>query len=66
MKPKKAFDCVEMKRKAQEKIYAETKCLNREQLVDYFHREVETGPFAHLWKRSQKTRSTTRSRGRTR
>lgn len=63
MKRKKGFDCVEMKRKAQEKVYEETKHLNREQLVAYFHRQVETGPFAHLWKRSRKTRPTARSRG---
>jgi hypothetical protein len=61
MKPKNAFDCVEMKRKAQEKIYAETKHLNRDELVDYFHRQVEMGHFARLWKRSKRTRVTTRS-----
>jgi hypothetical protein len=61
MKRKKTFDCVEMKRKAQEKIYAETKHLSRDELVEYFHRQVETGPFAHLWKRPKKTRSRTGS-----
>ncbi len=61
MKPKKAFDCVEMKRKAQERIYEETKHLSRDELVEYFHRQVETGPFAHLWKRSKKTGPRTRS-----
>ena len=60
MKRKKAFDCVEMKRKAQEKIYAETKHLSRDELVEYFNRQVKTGPFAHLWKRPKKTGSFTR------
>jgi hypothetical protein len=63
MKPPKTFDCVEMKRKIQEKIYEETKHLNREQLIAYFHRHAETGPFAKLWKKSKKkTRSSTTRR----
>ncbi len=58
MKPRKAFDCVEMKRKIQEKIYEETKDLSREELIDYFRRHAETGPFAELWKKAhQKTHS---------
>lgn len=35
---KKAFDCVEMKRAAQERIFAETRGLSREEVVAYFHR----------------------------
>ncbi len=50
MKPRKTFDCVEMKRKIQEKIHEETKDLSREELIDYFHRHAQTGPFAKLWK----------------
>lgn len=53
MKPEKDFDCVEMKRKAQEKIYEETKDLSREELVAYFHRRAETGPFGKLWKKAK-------------
>ena len=41
MKPRKAFDCVEMKRKIQEKIHEETKDLSREELIDYFHRHAD-------------------------
>lgn len=63
MKRRKGFDCVEIKRKTQEKIYEETKHLSREELVAYFRRHVERGPFAHLWKGSEKTRSTSRSAG---
>jgi len=62
MQAKKSFDCVEMKRKAQEKIYEETKHLSRDELVEYFHRQVQTGSFAHLWKKSKKTHSATRTR----
>ena len=38
---KKTFDCVEMKRKAQEKIYEETKNLSREEELEYFHKAGE-------------------------
>jgi hypothetical protein len=54
MKPRKAFDCVEMKRKIQEKIHEETKDLSRAELIDYFHRHARTGPFAQLWKKPGK------------
>jgi hypothetical protein len=50
MKKKKRFDCVEMKRRIQEKIYEETKDMTRDELVAYFHRRVQEGPFAELWK----------------
>ena len=35
MKRKKEFDCVQMKRRIQEKIYGQTKDLSREELVAY-------------------------------
>lgn len=54
MKRKKEFDCVQMKREIQEKIYQETKDLTRDELVAYFRRHAETGPFADLWKKPQK------------
>jgi hypothetical protein len=38
---KKTFDCVEMKRKIQEKIYEETKNLSREEELEYFHKAGE-------------------------
>jgi len=63
MKCRKDFDCVQMKRRIQEKIYAETKDLSREQLIAYFRRHAETGPFANLWNKPQKkTRAKTRSK----
>lgn len=61
MKKNKKFDCVRMKRRIQEKIYDQTKDLSREELVAYFRRHAETGPFADLWKKPlKKTRSKTR------
>ncbi len=63
MKTRKTFDCVEMKRKIQEKIHEETKDLNREELINYFHHHVRTGPFAELWKKpGRRTRSATGAR----
>jgi len=38
---KKTFDCVEMKRKAQERIYEETKDMSREEELEYFHKAGE-------------------------
>ena len=55
MKPRKTFDCVEMKREIQERIHLETKDLSREELIDYFHRHAETGPFAELWRKAPQT-----------
>jgi hypothetical protein len=57
MKRHKTFDCVEMKREIQEKIYEETKGLSREELIAYFRRHTEAGPFAKLWKESRKRKS---------
>jgi hypothetical protein len=57
---------VEMKRKAQEKIYQETKDLSRDELVAYFRRQVETGPFAQVWKGRKRTRATARGPGKSR
>jgi hypothetical protein len=38
---KKTFDCVEMKRKAQEKIYEETKDLSLDEEIEYFQKAGE-------------------------
>lgn len=45
-KKKKSFDCVEMKRRIQEKIYEETKDMTHEELVAYFHQRIQEGPFS--------------------
>lgn len=56
MKRKKGFDCVEMKRRIQEKVYAETKDMSREEFVAYMRRRVDEGPFAHLFTQAAKSR----------
>ncbi len=50
-KIEKTFDCIEMKRKSQERIYNETKGMTPEERLDYFKQRVENGPFAKLFKR---------------
>jgi len=37
----KKFDCVEMKQKAQERIYGEVRNLSREEELEYFHQAAE-------------------------
>jgi len=49
-KPQKSFDCVEFKRQAQAEIYEEIKGLPPEEEIEYFRRQVATGPFGKLWK----------------
>lgn len=38
---KKDFDCVDMKRKAQDRIREETRGMNREQLLEYWKRQEQ-------------------------
>ena len=45
----KRFDCVEMKRRIQMRIFEETKGMSAEEIVAYFHKRVQEGPFADLW-----------------
>ncbi len=47
----KTFDCVEMKRRIQEKIYEETKNLSREVYLAFVRRRVDEGPFGNLLKK---------------
>lgn len=56
MKEKKSFDCVVMKRRIQAKIYAETKHMSRDELVEYMNRSVEEGPFSALFAKAKKSR----------
>jgi len=48
--PGRGFDCVQMKRRIQEKIHEETRGMDAGQLAAYFHQRVAQGPFADLWK----------------
>ena len=51
---KKAFDCVEMKRRAQERIHHETRGLSRQKELAYYHEAADK-----FWSdiRSLKTRA---------
>ena len=46
MKKEKTFDCVEMKRRIQEKIYEETRDMNHDELVQYYHDRIAKSQFA--------------------
>ena len=48
---KKKFDCIEFKRKSQERIYEDIKDMSWEQEVQYFQKRAETGPLGDWWKR---------------
>ena len=49
----KKFDCVEFKRKAQERIYEKIRDMSWEEEIDYFSRSAETGPLSDWWKRAK-------------
>ena len=46
MKATKAFDCLNMKRRIQERIYEETKDMTAEELAAYFHNRIAKSRFA--------------------
>jgi pyridoxine/pyridoxamine 5'-phosphate oxidase len=50
-KNKSTVDCVDLKRQAQAKIYAETKDLAAAEQIEYFRRRAETGVLGAWWKR---------------
>ena len=50
-KSRKTFDCVEQKRKAQERIYEQIRGLDHRQEIAYFDRAVQSGPLADFWRR---------------
>jgi hypothetical protein len=47
----KTFDCVEMKRRIQEKIYEEIKDMSREEYLAFIRKQVDKGPFGKLLKK---------------
>jgi hypothetical protein len=49
-KKTKTFDCVEMKRLIQEKIYEETKNMSREEYLTFIRKQVDESPFGKLLK----------------
>lgn len=42
----KTFDCVEMKRRIQERIYEETKNMTHDELLEYFHKRIANSRFS--------------------
>jgi len=42
----KSFDCVEMKRRIQEKIYDETREMKPDEFLAYIHRQIQGSRFA--------------------
>jgi hypothetical protein len=46
----KGFDCVEMKHKAQERIYEATKGMSSKQRVQYFHDQANNGKLGEWWR----------------
>lgn len=45
------IDAIEMKRRIQEEIYEETKDMNAEELIAYFHKRVAESEFASFLNR---------------
>jgi hypothetical protein len=45
----KTFDCLEFKRKAQERIYEETKHLTTEEQIEYFKQTARSGTLGQWW-----------------
>lgn len=48
-KTRKSFDCVEMKRRIQQEIYAETRDMDADELLAWFHERVASSRFATLF-----------------
>jgi hypothetical protein len=48
----KKFDCIEMKRNIQDKIYNETKNMSREEYLAFIRKQVDDGPFGELLKQN--------------
>ena len=55
-KTQKKFDCVEMKRHIQEKMYEETKNLDMTEFMDHVSKAVQKGHFAEKIRRIQARR----------
>lgn len=45
----KPFDCIAFKREVQARMYEETRNLSSDQLLAYFRKKVEEGPFAEYF-----------------
>ncbi len=47
----KTFDCLAFKDRVQQEIYEATKGMSREEVRQYLHDRVTTGPFAEFYAR---------------
>ena len=52
------FDCVEMKRRIQEKIYEETQGMKPDEFLTYIHKQVQESRFAAFFASPDETGST--------
>jgi len=50
-KTNKAFDCIEMKRRIQEKIYEETKGMNHQEFSAHMRKRIAASRFASFLER---------------
>lgn len=48
----KEFDCIAIKREAQDQIYQETKGMSPDQQIQYFRNAVENSRFRDWWKKA--------------
>lgn len=64
MKPtkNKSFDPVEMKRRIQREIRHETEGMTSTELVEYFRKGAEEGPFGELLKKHSISRAAAKSK----
>jgi hypothetical protein len=53
----KPFDCVEMKRRIQEQIYAETRGMTHEEMLEYFRQHIANSRFAYFLEFPERTSS---------
>jgi len=49
-KMKSKFDCIEFKRKAQERIFRDIRDMTPEDQREYFRLKAESGPLGEWWK----------------
>lgn len=49
---KKNFDCIEMKRDAQTRIYEEIKGMSHQEQIAYFQKAVRSSRFREWWERT--------------
>ena len=62
--PKKRFDCVAFKRKAQAGIYEEIQGLSPAEQAEYYRKKAASGPLAAWWKAVHKRSAARRPVGR--